>query len=133
MNNNNTINIIKLRHEHPKWTLKQIADACSVTKQRVHYVLKRECLPTKIFNKILEKNKYKNCHFCKSLMIRGTGSNYCNSICRDNHLYINYPCSFCRKNMKLNRNIMLKKIHNLNQYNFFCGRKCYGKFKEKVV
>ena len=129
-NKKNTRNkIIQLRKRNPKWTLQQIANECNISKQRVHYILKSENLPTKIFNKSWGKGKYKNCHFCKSLMPRNTGINYCNNMCRDNDLFINYPCSFCHENIKINRKVMMKKVNKLQQYNFFCGRKCYGKFK----
>ena len=131
--NINTRNkIIQLRKENPRWTLQKIAnESGGISKQRVWSILKSENLPTKMFNRSLNINRYKNCHFCKSIMPRGTGSNYCNSICRENDLFINYPCSLCHKNMRLNKNIMLNKVQKLQQYNFFCTKKCYGQYRTK--
>ena len=121
--------VIQERKQNPRWTLQQIADKCKVSKQRIHYILKSEDLPTKIFNRSWGKSRYKNCHFCKSLMPRGTGMNYCNNICRENNIYMNVGCNFCGKNKKLLKSKTMRKIKHLKQYHFFCNRQCYGKFR----
>ena len=121
--------IIQLRKKYPRWTLQQIATECKISKQRVHYILKTEMLPTKVFNRSWGKSKYKNCHFCKSLMVRGSGSNYCTNTCKENNLLVEFACNFCGENNKMQKSKMIRKVKQLKQYHFFCNTKCYGKYR----
>ena len=126
--------VINIKYNNPRYTLQQIGDECGITKQRVYTILKKAYIPTKKFNRIYNISKYtKKCLYCKIMIRKGGWKRFCSEDCRNNYLYIYYPCTYCHNNIKMLRCVFKNKINVKKQLNFFCNKSCYNKYRKNLT
>jgi hypothetical protein len=113
-------------------TLKQVAQECGVTKQRIWQITQASKIQTirqrQKSSKIAHKNSLCSCRYCGMIVDRKSANRkryYCNDICRDLDLYVIFPCNYCYKKVKHRKYLVQFKLKENQQYKYYCSTGCY--------
>lgn len=113
---------IKLRLQHPDWSLEDIGKQAGVTKQRVSQLLIKSNIPTR------KTQSIKKCKQCKKNIkqaIKGFCSLECKEIERFERFNLLLTCKCCEEYFTMKRSKYRRHINVLKQRNFYCSRECY--------
>lgn len=119
---------IRLRVEHPEYTLQRIGDELGVTRERVRQLLKKHGQPT------WSARKYNYCPTCETRI--EPKAIQC-SQCYKESCHIQVVCNFCdtTKVIRLSdhkRNTGEYPSNSAYTGKFYCGKGCFGKWFGKT-
>lgn len=107
---------IALRQENPFLSLVDIAKELNVSKQRIHFLLKKEKLPTSGL-------KRKKAVYCKVCGLATHGAKTCKS-CHFSYYFLRVNCAFCHIPFYLRR-CEIRRRQNYGYNKIYCGRTCF--------
>jgi hypothetical protein len=107
---------IVLRQENPFLSMVDIAKQLNVSKQRIHFILKQEKLPTASI-------KRKKVVYCKVCGLATKGAKTCNK-CHFKYYFLLVNCAFCHIPFYLKRSEIIRR-QNYGYNKIYCGRTCY--------
>ena len=113
--------VVKLRKNHPEWTLLQIGKETGISFPRVFQILATE-KPPLVTKSVRPYRPPQKCKYCGSETkpLRFFCSN---GVCRENYYFLIIPCFYCYKPIRKRRSVY-RVLLSLNQTRFYHDWTC---------
>lgn len=112
--------ILRLKQEHPDWTLLHIGSEVGVTKQRIRQVLIANNISTK-----RHKEYYSPCIVCENLVLNKTSSKaICSEKCRQKLFWVELICGHCKEIIVRRKSHVTRDLKKNPDKVFFCSQSC---------